>query len=116
MHFFFEFGFECFQIRFLKENLNRFGTHFRFEVVTFNHAHLLPHEVDFYVPFDGGAHSAIVGEFIASDRGLGFIIVNAQYTMDTPAIFGALILVSLLGAGLFGLVGFLEWLAMPWRR
>lgn len=59
---------------------------------------------------------AIVGEFIASDRGLGFIIVNAQYTMDTPAIFGALILVSLLGAGLFGLVGFLEWLAMPWRR
>lgn len=58
----------------------------------------------------------IVGEFIASDRGLGFIIINAQYTMDTPPIFGALIIVSVLGVALFGVVVLLERLLMPWRR
>ena len=40
---------------------------------------------------------AIVGEFVASDRGLGYIIVNSQFTMDTPPIFAALIVVSVLG-------------------
>ena len=55
---------------------------------------------------------AIVGEFIASDKGLGYIIINSQFTMDTPAIFAALIVVSLLGFALFGLVSLLEKLLM----
>ena len=38
---------------------------------------------------------AIVGEFIASDKGLGYIIINSQYTMDSPPIFAGLMLVSL---------------------
>lgn len=59
---------------------------------------------------------AIVGEFIASDRGLGYIIINSQYTMDTPPIFAALIVVSALGVGLFGLVTLAERLLMPWNR
>ena len=59
---------------------------------------------------------AIVGEFIASDHGLGYIIINSQYTMDTPPIFAALIIVSLLGAGLFGFVALAERLMMPWKR
>ncbi|HUX19867.1 MAG TPA: ABC transporter permease [Spirochaetia bacterium] len=59
---------------------------------------------------------AIVGEFIASDRGLGFIIINSQYTMDTPPIFSALIVVSLIGVGLFWVVQGIERLVMPWNR
>lgn len=59
---------------------------------------------------------AIVGEFIASDRGLGYIIINSQYTMDTPPIFAALILVSVIGAALFGLVALGEKLLMPWHQ
>ncbi len=59
---------------------------------------------------------AIVGEFIASDRGLGYIIINSQYTMDTPPIFAALILVSAIGAALFGLVALGEKLLMPWHQ
>ena len=58
---------------------------------------------------------AIVGEFLASDRGLGYII-NSQYTLDTPPIFSALILVSLAGVALFGLVTLAERLLMPWQR
>ena len=59
---------------------------------------------------------AIVGEFIASDHGLGYIIINSQYTMDTPPIFASLIIVSLLGAGLFGVVTLAERILMPWKR
>lgn len=59
---------------------------------------------------------AIVGEFIASDRGLGYIIINSQYTMDSPPIFGALVIVSAIGVGLFGLVTLAERLLTPWNR
>jgi NitT/TauT family transport system permease protein len=59
---------------------------------------------------------AIVGEFIASDRGLGYIIINSQYTMNTPPIFAALFVVSAIGVGLFGLVSLAERLLMPWIR
>lgn len=57
----------------------------------------------------------IVGELIASDRGLGYVIVNAQTTMDTPPMFAALILMSLLGWGMYLLVSLCERLVMPWN-
>jgi NitT/TauT family transport system permease protein len=57
---------------------------------------------------------AIVGEFIASDRGLGYIIINSQYAMDTPPIFSALIVISLSGAALYWIVALFERLLMPW--
>jgi NitT/TauT family transport system permease protein len=58
----------------------------------------------------------VVGEFIASDRGLGYIIINSQYTMDLPPVFSSLIVVSLLGAALYGIVALLEIIMTPWRR
>ena len=59
---------------------------------------------------------AIVGEFIASDKGLGYIIINSQFTMNTPPIVSALILISAAGGLLYGLVTLLEKLIMPWRH
>jgi NitT/TauT family transport system permease protein len=59
---------------------------------------------------------AIVGEFIASEHGLGHIIVNSQYAMDTPPIFSSLIMISLSGGGLYLLVSLLEWACMPWTH
>jgi NitT/TauT family transport system permease protein len=59
---------------------------------------------------------AIVGEFVASDKGLGYIIMNSQYTMDSPPIFAGLMLVSLFGVALFGIVSAAERFCMPWRR
>lgn len=58
---------------------------------------------------------AIVGEFIASDSGLGSIIIIAGVTLRTPAIFAALTLISFLGLGLYVLVVIAERLAMPWE-
>jgi NitT/TauT family transport system permease protein len=57
---------------------------------------------------------AIVGEFLASERGLGHIIINSQYAMDTPPIFSSLILISLSGGLLYLFVTLLERLLMPW--
>jgi NitT/TauT family transport system permease protein len=51
---------------------------------------------------------AIVGEFIASDRGLGYLMIQVQSSLDTPAMVMAVVLLTLLGVGLYGLVLGLE--------
>jgi NitT/TauT family transport system permease protein len=51
---------------------------------------------------------AIVGEFIASDRGLGFLMIQVQSSLDTPAMVMAVVLLTLLGVALYGLVLGLE--------
>jgi len=57
---------------------------------------------------------AIVGEYLASDRGLGYVIIVAQVALDTPPVFASLIVISLMGAGLFVIITLLERLLMPW--
>jgi NitT/TauT family transport system permease protein len=51
---------------------------------------------------------AIVGEFIASDRGLGYLMIQVQSSLDTPAMVMAVVLLTLLGVSLYGLVLGLE--------
>lgn len=51
---------------------------------------------------------AIVGEFVASSQGLGYLMIQVQSTLDTAAMFMAVILLSLLGIGLFSIVLLLE--------
>ncbi len=51
---------------------------------------------------------AIVGEFLGSDRGLGYLMLQVQVTLDTPAMFMAVILITLIGVVLYGLVILLE--------
>ncbi len=59
---------------------------------------------------------SIVGEFIASERGLGFLLKEAQAFIDTPTMFACLFLISVLGMLFFGIIAGLEAVAMPWRR
>jgi NitT/TauT family transport system permease protein len=58
---------------------------------------------------------AIVGEFVASDAGLGNLIVTAGVTLDTPAMFASLVLIALLGLGLYGAVALAERVLVPWE-
>jgi NitT/TauT family transport system permease protein len=51
---------------------------------------------------------AIVGEFIASERGLGYLMIQVQSALDTPAMVMAVVLLTLLGVTLYGLVLGLE--------
>lgn len=51
---------------------------------------------------------AIVGEFLGSDKGLGYLMLQVQVTLDTAAMFMAVILITLIGMTLYGLVLLLE--------
>jgi NitT/TauT family transport system permease protein len=51
---------------------------------------------------------AIVGEFLGSSRGLGYLMLQVQVTLDTAAMFMAVILITLLGVILYGMVIGLE--------
>ena len=56
---------------------------------------------------------AIVGEFLGSDKGLGYLMLQVQVTLDTPAMFMAVILITLIGVVLYGMVLALERLLVP---
>jgi NitT/TauT family transport system permease protein len=56
---------------------------------------------------------AVVGEFIASEAGLGYLMLQVQVTLDTAAMFMAVLMITLIGVVLYGLVMLLEWLTIP---
>jgi NitT/TauT family transport system permease protein len=51
---------------------------------------------------------AIVGEFLGSDKGLGYLMLQVQVTLDTPAMFMAVLLITVIGMILYGAVLLLE--------
>src|SRR5436190_3639352 len=57
---------------------------------------------------------AIVGEFVASERGLGSLIITGGVTLETSSIFASLFLISVLGLVLYGMVVAVEQLVAPW--
>ncbi len=60
---------------------------------------------------------AIVGEFLGSDKGLGYLMLQVQVTLDTPAMFMAVLLITLIGMLLYGIVLALErWLVVKDAR
>jgi len=58
----------------------------------------------------------IVGEFVAAEKGLGYLLRDAQAFIDMPTMFCCLILLSVIGLSLFELVKFLEKKCMPWNN
>jgi NitT/TauT family transport system permease protein len=59
---------------------------------------------------------AIVGEFVASQKGLGYVIINTQSSMNTPLAFAALVWISVVGLVLYGTVVVIARLAAPWAE
>jgi NitT/TauT family transport system permease protein len=59
---------------------------------------------------------ALVGEFVASERGLGSLIITSGVTMETAPIFASLILISALGLMLYGVVVAVEHVVAPWAN
>lgn len=51
---------------------------------------------------------AVVGEFIASDKGLGYLMIQVQASLDTAAVFMAVLIITALGVLLYLLVLLLE--------
>jgi NitT/TauT family transport system permease protein len=59
---------------------------------------------------------AVVGEFVASQAGLGYVIITTQSSMNTPVAFAALAWISILGLLLFGAVGLMSRVLAPWAE
>jgi NitT/TauT family transport system permease protein len=59
---------------------------------------------------------ATVGEFIAAEHGLGYLQLISQVRLDTPLLFAAVVVLSILGVLLFNAVGLVERFALPWSR
>jgi NitT/TauT family transport system permease protein len=58
---------------------------------------------------------AVVGEFVGSDRGLGTLLLRAIGMVNTPLLFAALFVLTVLGVVLFACIELLERLAIPWH-
>lgn len=58
---------------------------------------------------------AVVGEFVGGDAGLGFLLMSANGSMDTPLLFAGLVGLTLIGVVLFMLIEVAERFAIPWH-
>lgn len=58
---------------------------------------------------------AVVGEFVGANEGLGYVILQANGSLDTAMLFAALIIMSILGIVLFAIIEIAEKLLIPWH-
>jgi NitT/TauT family transport system permease protein len=58
---------------------------------------------------------AIVGEFVGSDRGLGYLLLTSTGTLDGSLVWAALLVLIAMGMVLFAIVSRIERLAIPWH-
>jgi NitT/TauT family transport system permease protein len=57
----------------------------------------------------------IVGEFVGSNWGLGFVIMQSQGTYNTPRVFAAILVLAVLGTVMYQIVDLIERKTMPWH-
>jgi NitT/TauT family transport system permease protein len=58
---------------------------------------------------------AVVAEFVAADKGLGYLLVVTQASLATSLMFAAVVVLTVFGAVLYGAVALLERLMIPWH-
>ena len=61
------------------------------------------------------ATAAVVAEFVSSDRGLGYLLVDYTNRFDTPGVFAAILVLSIMGLLLYTSVEILERVSIPWH-
>lgn len=59
---------------------------------------------------------AVVGEYVGSDRGLGYLINFARGTYDTPLVIAGVLTLVALALALYGVVAWLEARTVGWSR
>ena len=58
---------------------------------------------------------AVVGEFVGSNSGIGYVMQRSIGTFDLPTMFAALVILALMGVILFWAVDRIERLVIPWH-
>ncbi|ONM46738.1 ABC transporter permease [Nocardia donostiensis] len=59
---------------------------------------------------------AVVGEFIAGSKGLGYVILLANSQVDLPSMFAAFIVLAAIALALFFIVDFAGRKLIPWKN
>ena len=62
------------------------------------------------------ATAAIVAEFVGSNQGLGYILLQGTANLDTVRVFAVLFLLTIIGLGLNSIVEVAEYFMSPWMR
>ena len=57
---------------------------------------------------------AVIGEFVWSEDGLGYLILVSTARSRTPLTFAGLVLLTVISIVLYYGIVFIEWLAVPW--
>jgi NitT/TauT family transport system permease protein len=58
---------------------------------------------------------ALTGEFVGSDKGLGYILVQASGNLNTALLFATLVVLSLVAMVFFYAVELVERILIPWH-
>lgn len=58
---------------------------------------------------------AIVGEFVGSNQGLGYLLLTATGSLDGTLVWASLFVLIAMGVALFAIVAKLERIAIPWH-
>jgi NitT/TauT family transport system permease protein len=58
---------------------------------------------------------SIVAEFVGADRGLGYVLMSATGNLDTTFLFADLVVLVVLGMGLYLVIEALESALIPWH-
>jgi NitT/TauT family transport system permease protein len=61
------------------------------------------------------ATAAVVAEFVASDKGLGYLLLQYNGQLETPMVFATIILLSLIGLVVYYVVELIERFTIPWH-
>jgi NitT/TauT family transport system permease protein len=59
---------------------------------------------------------AVVGEFVGSNSGIGYVLQIANGNFDLPLMFAALFVLSMMGVILFAVVDLVEKMMIPWHQ
>ncbi len=61
------------------------------------------------------ATAAVVAEFVASDKGLGYLLLQYNGNLDTPMVFATIVLLSVIGLVVYYAVELIERFTIPWH-
>jgi NitT/TauT family transport system permease protein len=62
------------------------------------------------------ATAAIVAEFVGSNKGLGYVLLQGTANLDTTLVFAVLFLLTIIGLALNTIVEVVEYVMTPWQR
>ena len=79
----------------------------------------LPHSMPYFfsaqkIAITLSVVGAVIGEFVGANEGLGYLILSAAPQLQTALAFAAILILSLMGIGLFVAISLAEKILIPW--